>query len=140
VVSAQESEERPEAGREAGKGGEDKWIAQMVERIVRHFDPEKIILFGSRARGDAGADSDVDLLVVLPYTGSPRELRLAIRRLLADIPLPKDVVVTSPEEFSWRQHVVGTLEYPAAREGKLLYDRSTKGYSGCPGMDPEGRE
>ena len=45
-------------------------IAEMVRRIVERFDPEKIILFGSHARGDATPDSDVDLLVVMPVQGS----------------------------------------------------------------------
>jgi predicted nucleotidyltransferase len=54
-------------------------IDRMVKRIVRKFHPEKIILFGSHARGDAGPDSDVDLLVVLPVEGSKREKRIEIR-------------------------------------------------------------
>lgn len=96
----------------------------MVRRIVRRFHPEKIILFGSYARGDAGPDSDVDLLVVMPVTGSKREKQLEIRLALRGIPIPKDIVVTTPEEFQWRQEVPGTIERPAAQEGKVLYARS----------------
>lgn len=107
-------------------------ISEMVARIVKHFNPEKVILFGSRARGDAGPDSDVDLLVVMRHEGNSREVRLAIRRLLADIPIAKDVFVTTPEEFAWRQRVVGTLEHPAAEEGKVLYARPGEG-------DPSGQ-
>ena len=48
-------------------------IGAMVERIVSRFSPERIILFGSRARNDAGANSDVDLLIVMPVKGSRRK-------------------------------------------------------------------
>lgn len=96
-------------------------IARMVKRIVKQFHPEKIILFGSHARGEAGPDSDVDLLIVMPVEGSKLEMRLEIRRLVRDIPVPLDVIVSKPEEFAWRKDVVGTIEWPAAREGKVLY-------------------
>jgi predicted nucleotidyltransferase len=96
-------------------------IERMVERIVRRFHPEKVILFGSHARGDANADSDVDLLVVMAVVGSKLEQCIAIRQALRFVPVPIDILVTSPEEFAWRREVVGTIEWPAAREGKVLY-------------------
>jgi len=99
-------------------------IDRMVKRIVKKFDPEKIILFGSQARGDAGPDSDVDLLVVMPVEGPLVDKRLEIRGALHDIPVPIDVIVTTPEDFAWRKKYVGTIERPAAREGKVLYARS----------------
>ncbi|HEX4964990.1 MAG TPA: nucleotidyltransferase domain-containing protein [Thermoanaerobaculia bacterium] len=95
----------------------------MVRRIVSRFHPERIILFGSHARGDAGPDSDVDLLIVMPYLGSKREKQLEIRLALRSIRIPKDIVVTAPEEFLWRKEVPGTIERPAALEGKVLYAR-----------------
>ncbi|MCS7237007.1 MAG: nucleotidyltransferase domain-containing protein [Thermoguttaceae bacterium] len=118
----------------------EECIAEMVSRIVRQFDPEQVILFGSRARGDADPESDFDLLVVMDYCGSAREVRLAMRQLLADLPVAKDIYVVSPDEFAWRRHVVGTLEYPAAQEGKVLYARPGKGNSGGQGMGSEGGE
>ena len=99
-------------------------IQQIVRRIVSGFHPERIILFGSHARGEAGPDSDVDLLVVMPFLGSKREKQIEIRLALRGIAVPKDIVVTSPEEFRWRQEIPGTIERPAAREGKVLYARS----------------
>jgi len=99
-------------------------IGEMVERIVRGFNPERIILFGSHARGDAGPDSDVDLLVVMQVKGSRRRARLSIRRALRGIPMPKDIIVTTPEDFQWRKEIAGTIERPAAREGKVLYART----------------
>ena len=105
----------------------DKMIREMVNRIVEHFDPERIILFGSSARGDAGPDSDVDLLVVMPIQDSKREKQLEIRALLRGIRLAKDIVVTRPEDFEWRKDIVGTIEYPATKEGKVLYARDREG-------------
>jgi len=99
-------------------------IREMAERIVKRFDPDRIILFGSHARGDAGPDSDVDLLVVMPLSGSRREKAIEIGVALHDIRLPKDVIVTTPEEFEWRQDTICTIEHPAWREGRLLYARA----------------
>ena len=99
-------------------------LDRMVKRIVKRFHPEQIILFGSQARGDAGPDSDVDLLVVMAFEGSVDEKRLAIRGALHDFPISVDIVLTSPEDFAWRKDVVGTIEWPATREGKVLYART----------------
>jgi len=99
-------------------------IDRMVQRIVKRFHPDTIILFGSQARGDAGPDSDVELLVVMPVQGSVVEKRLEVRAALHSIPVPLDSVVTSLEEFTWRKDVVGTIEWPAAREGKVSYGRT----------------
>jgi len=60
-------------------------IREMVRRIVKQFDPEKIILFGSQARGDARQDSDVDLLVVMEVDGSKFDKTVEIRGALHDI-------------------------------------------------------
>jgi len=96
-------------------------IAEMVDRIIERFHPERIILFGSHARGEAGGDSDVDLLVVMPVKGSKREKAVEIGVALHDFPVPKDVLVVTPEEFQRRKEIVGTVERPADREGKVLY-------------------
>ena len=98
-------------------------IDRMVRRIARKFRPEQVILFGSQARGDAGPDSDVDLLVVMDFEGAPRDKQLEIRLALHNILVPKDVIVTRPKDFAWRKEVVGTIEWPAVREGKVLYAR-----------------
>jgi predicted nucleotidyltransferase len=99
-------------------------INRMVKCIVKKFHPQKIVLFGSQARGDAGPDSDVDLLVVMTFEGSVVEKRLEIRQALHRFRVPLDVVVTSPDDFAWRKDVVGTIEWPASREGKVLYARA----------------
>ena len=95
----------------------------MVGRIVEGFDPDQIILFGSHARGVAGPDSDVDLLVVMPVEGSRREQRVAIRVALRGMGMAKDVFVVTPEEVERYGDLVGTIIYPALREGRVLYER-----------------
>jgi len=101
----------------------DSHIVTMTDRIVRAFDPVRIVLFGSHGRGEAGRDSDVDLLVVLPRVDDQRRAAIAIRRLLADLPVAKDIVVTTPEEIAARGHLVGTILRPALREGTVVYER-----------------
>lgn len=102
----------------------ERTIRKMVVRIVERFDPDRIILFGSAARGEPGPDSDVDLLVVVPVEGLKREKQLEIRKALRAIRTPVDIVVSTPEEFAWRKEIVGTIEYPAVKEGRVLYARS----------------
>jgi len=99
-------------------------IDAMVRQIVEQFDPERIVLFGSHARGTAGRDSDVDLLVVMEVHDSKRAQQINIRRALREFRIPKDIVVTTPEDFNWRKEIPGTIERPAAREGRVLYVRS----------------
>jgi predicted nucleotidyltransferase len=106
-----------------GKRAVQAQIIRMTRRIVRGFDPERIILFGSYARGDAGPDSDVDLLVVMSLTGSKLDKAVEIGVALHDIPVSKDIIVTRPEDFEWRKDIIGTIEHPAFREGKVLYER-----------------
>jgi len=104
-----------------------KKIAEMIDEmakvIVERFNPEKIILFGSHAKGDAGPDSDVDLLVVMPAPCAKREKQIDIRLALRDIHIPKDIIVVTSNELKKYCNVVGTIIYPALREGKSLYER-----------------
>ena len=100
-------------------------IEEMVRRIVERFQPERIILFGSQARRTAGPDSDVDLLVVMPVAEDrKRELRLAIRGALSDLPIAKDIIVVTPQQAERYGHLVGTIIHPALREGTVLYERA----------------
>ena len=99
-------------------------IEEMVRRIVSQFNAEKVILFGSHARGEAGPDSDVDLLVVMQPRGSKRERVVEAYGLLAGIGVPKDVVIVTPEEFDLYRDAPGTVIRTARREGKILYDRA----------------
>ena len=102
----------------------DKTIREMTRRIVARFHPIKIVLFGSHARGTARPDSDIDLLVIKKIEGSKRRERVAICVALHDIDIPKDIIVASPEDVEKLGNTVGTVLYPALREGKILYDRT----------------
>jgi predicted nucleotidyltransferase len=113
-------------------------LDRIVRRIVRRFDPERVILFGSHARGEAGPDSDIDLLVVLPVRGSKLDAVLAVRRAAGDSRVPLDVAVSTPEEFAWRKDVVGTIEWPATKEGKVLYARARGRRHGHPRVARQG--
>jgi predicted nucleotidyltransferase len=98
-------------------------IQIMTDRIVRGFHPLQLILFGSHARGDVRPKSDIDLLVVLSQVANKRLAVVEIRRALADLPVCKDIVVTTPEEITRRGDLVGTVLRSALREGKVLYER-----------------
>lgn len=122
MISRMATNRKPDARKRSLPAG--RLIDRMVRVIVRRFQPEQIILFGSHARGEAGPDSDVDLLVVMPVSGSKREKSIEIGVALHDFRIPKDLIVTTPEEFAWRKEILGTIERPAALEGKVLYART----------------
>ena len=105
------------------EGDVDTVIAEMATRIADEFDPERIILFGSRARGDAHPQSDVDLLVVMP-DGTVRDVAVDIGLAVGDLPVAKDIIVTTPEEIARRGDVIGTVLRPALREGTVIYERA----------------
>lgn len=98
-------------------------IATMVDRIVRQFRPLQIILFGSLARGETNFNSDVDLLVVLAQITNKRETAIEIRRALVDLPLSKDIIVTTPDEIKRKGNLIGNVLQSALKEGKVLYER-----------------
>jgi predicted nucleotidyltransferase len=99
-------------------------MAEMTRRIVEQFDPLQVILFGSRARGDARPDSDSDLLVVFPYVENTRTMAVAIQSTLRDSRIAKDIIVTTPAEIAVRGTLIGSVLESALREGRVLYERS----------------
>ncbi len=96
----------------------------MVRRIAESFAPEKIILFGSHARGDATEDSDVDLLVLFREVEEPHQRAAEMYSALIGCRLPKDIVVSTTARFERYRNVVNTVYWPAAREGKTVYERA----------------
>jgi len=106
----------------------EQLIEEMVRTIVDEVDPRRIYLFGSSARGDQTADSDVDFLIVEDEgfgLGRNRWSELKrIRKALRPFRVPKDILVYSQEEFETWERSVNHIVARAAREGKLLYERS----------------
>ena len=96
-------------------------ISTMVDRIVGRFQPARVVLFGSHARGTAIESSDVDLLVVMSDVQDKRRAAVEIRRSLGDLTISKDIVVTTPDEIASRGDVVGSILHTALREGVTVY-------------------
>ena len=99
-------------------------IAQIVRRIVDAFHPRRIVMFGSRVRGDAAPESDVDLMVEMESDQEPPERAIAIRDLFGLRSWSMDVFVYTPGEVARYKDVVGTLLYTIEREGRPLYERA----------------
>lgn len=111
----------------SGSPGSDPLTAvldEMVRRIVKECDPEKIILFGSYARGHAGPGSDVDLMVVTRHGETRRKVAGDLYHALGGLGVSKDIIVVRPEDVERYRHVVGTIIHPAVRDGKTLYERA----------------
>jgi len=100
----------------------DETLSKVRERLVDGFAPNRIILFGSQARGTADDRSDVDILVVCTFKGKRRHLMLEMDRALRGLNLARDIMVLTPEEFERDRHIPGTIARPAWREGKVLYE------------------
>ena len=103
----------------------DADVRDAVARLVEAFDPLRVVVFGSVARGGAGPGSDLDLLVVLPEVEDKRAARVQARRALADLGVPKDVVVTTPDEIERRGWIVGTVLREAVVHGRTVYERAS---------------
>jgi predicted nucleotidyltransferase len=100
----------------------DRTLAEMVQRLVAAFQPERIYLYGSRARGEGRPDSDYDLFMVVSGSALPRYRRdQAAFRSLCGIRASKEIVVFTRDEFNSKLSVVCSLPATVAREGKLLY-------------------
>jgi uncharacterized protein len=100
----------------------DAKLAEIVRRLIEAYRPLRLYLFGSHARGEAGVDSDYDLLLVVPDDASPerRRSRLAYR-VLRGTGTAADVVVWAKGDFEERLRVPASLPSTVEREGKQLY-------------------
>jgi len=98
-------------------------IQELANRIAREFKPDRIILFGSYARGTPGADSDVDLLVVLPFEGKGFWKSLEILNHV-NAPYALDLLTYRPDAVAWRYAQGGPLIRDALDHGRVLYERS----------------
>ena len=100
-------------------------VAEFVaERIGVGLPAEEVWLFGSQARRDASAESDMDFLVIVGESDRPSHHRAREAHFLVrEIRVPKDIVVLTRTQWSRQQNVVNTLPYLAKKEGLLLYSR-----------------
>lgn len=100
----------------------DPVLNEVVRRLAEAYDPRRIYLFGSKARGDEGPDSDYDLMVLVPADASEerKRSRLAYERLWG-LGTAADVLVWTQPEFDRRVHLAASLPSAIVREGKLLY-------------------
>lgn len=100
---------------------DDEILAEAIRRIRERFNPRKILLFGSRARGDAREDSDFDLLVVMDDPGdwrTPGLMQGALRGLRADF----DILVESALDWERRRKIGPTFEHDIDTHAKVLHD------------------
>lgn len=95
-------------------------IDRIVRLVVEAAHPEKIILFGSHARGEGSSKSDIDLLVIKSNV-QRRRLAMDLYEALADIGLAIDLIVATPEDIEQYGQNPALIYEPALREGKVLY-------------------
>ena len=102
-------------------------LKRMVQAIVDEVDPDQVIFFGSRARGDAREHSDIDLIVVESESFGPDRSRrretLRLYRALAGFQVPTDILVYSREDVTYWRDSLNHVLARALREGKVLYER-----------------
>jgi predicted nucleotidyltransferase len=101
----------------------DRQIVALSNQIAERFSPEKIILFGSYAYGVPHDGSDVDLLIVMEFTGRKLEKRMEIWRQVQPT-FATDLIIRSPSEMIWRYEQFDPLVRNAVDFGKVLYERN----------------
>ena len=102
----------------------EEWIADVALSLAELAPVSKIILYGSRAAGNAGPDSDIDLLVIEEIVPDKRREQKRLRALLPpDLPVWVDLWVMGEEQFEEEKDVIGGLAYPANKYGRVLYEK-----------------
>ena len=99
-------------------------LPTIRRRLVSRFRPERIIVFGSHARGDATQQSDLDLLVVVPESTDIKSATRDMYEALDDLPIAKDIVVATLADLERFGSLVGTILQPALRDGVTIYERA----------------
>lgn len=103
-------------------------IKNLCQQIAREFNPEKIILFGSQAYGKPTAESDIDLLIVMPYEGSPfRQAGEILKRVIPQVGvLPIDLLVRTPEQINERLAIGDQFVAEILERGKVMYEATDR--------------
>jgi predicted nucleotidyltransferase len=104
-----------------GDFNDDDLVQEVVSTVVRVASPTRIVLFGSRARGSAGPNSDMDLLVVVPPGRHRRETARQVYRALSRLGRAVDIVVVTTEDVERHRHDPGMVIASALAEGQELY-------------------
>jgi predicted nucleotidyltransferase len=99
-------------------------LEEAVRRVVTVADPERIVLFGSAARGDMRVSSDLDLLVVKDGDYHQRRLTARLYRVLADLDRDTDIVMVRSAQLERYKDSFCLVFYAASREGKVIYDKA----------------
>ena len=99
-------------------------IEEIVNRIRRVVEADRIILFGSAATGDMNRDSDIDLLVIMPSCIDRRKHAIEIRKALRGLRLAFDVIVMETDRFEETKNVIGGISFPANKYGTVIYENS----------------
>ena len=99
-----------------------KILQDIVHRIVEVAHPERIIMFGSAARGEMGPHSDIDLLVIKKNVRNPRDVAAKIYIQLYGVGKAVDIIVVSPEQVEKYRDSPYLVIYPATRDGVVIYD------------------
>jgi predicted nucleotidyltransferase len=102
----------------------EETLAEITRRLVDGFHPNKIILFGSQARGTADERSDVDILVICSVKGNRLDLIFNMDKSLEGLRLARDIVILTDKEYQKDSRIPGTIARYASREGKILYEKS----------------
>lgn len=97
------------------------YIKYICRQIADEFKPEKIFLFGSHAYGRPTRDSDIDILVVMPFDGGYFHQAAKIRQHLG-LPIPMDLIVRTPEQFRHRLEIGDRFMREIVERGKLMYE------------------
>jgi uncharacterized protein len=97
-------------------------IERLTELLVRAAKPKLLILFGSRARGDANEDSDLDIMVVEDNVANRLDEMVRLNRLLRSLNVPVDLLVVSAEKFYYWRDTPGNVYFEAATDGRVLYE------------------
>lgn len=100
-------------------------LPEITKRIVKTSNPEKIILFGSYARGETSSNSDLDLLVIVPGIKRLRAESVRVRRALRGLMIPVDVILATPEQIERLGNFTGLVYHTALSEGKVVYERAS---------------
>ncbi len=103
----------------------DPDLSEIRRRLVDALRPSRLVLFGSRARGDAKGDSDLDVLAVLPEVENRHRSTVLALRSLKDVGQDVDILVASEEEAATTGRVPGTVLNMALTEGRVFYDRAS---------------